>query len=362
MSRAGRAGPRRRDAGAGVPAVRAGVPAAARAHHRRAPRSPCPSCGRASARWPPPTRTPGSSRPTRRRRSAPPPPQNRMIGFPYTKLMNSNNAVEQGAAVILCSAERADRPRRAPRPLGVPAGGTDAHDHYFVSRARRTSAPRPPCGWPAGPPSTWPVSASTTSPTSTSTRASRRPWRSRPHELGLGLDRPLTVTGGLSFAGGPWNNYVTHSIATMARRAARGPRRASGWSRPTAASSPSTPSASTAPSRRPAVPPRGPPGRGRRPPPTRGLRGPRRRRRRRGVDRDARPRRQPGDRRSSPPCSPTAAGPGARTDDADISSQTMVTEELGGRRSTSAPTAPSTSTRTSQPRQRGGGPSGNAGT
>ena len=35
-------------------------------------------------------------------------------------------------------------------------------------------------------------------------------------ELGLGIDRPLTVTGGLSFAGGPWNNYVTHSIATMA--------------------------------------------------------------------------------------------------------------------------------------------------
>jgi acetyl-CoA C-acetyltransferase len=38
-------------------------------------------------------------------------------------------------------------------------------------------------------------------------------------ELGLGLDdpdRPLTVTGGLTFAGGPWSNYVTHSIATMA--------------------------------------------------------------------------------------------------------------------------------------------------
>jgi acetyl-CoA C-acetyltransferase len=35
------------------------------------------------------------------------------------------------------------------------------------------------------------------------------------NELGLGLDRQLTVTGGLSFAGGPWNNYVSHSIATM---------------------------------------------------------------------------------------------------------------------------------------------------
>ena len=39
-------------------------------------------------------------------------------------------------------------------------------------------------------------------------------------ELGipLGGDRALTVTGGLTFAGGPWNNYVTHSIATMAEQ------------------------------------------------------------------------------------------------------------------------------------------------
>jgi acetyl-CoA C-acetyltransferase len=37
-------------------------------------------------------------------------------------------------------------------------------------------------------------------------------------ELGLSVDRPLTVTGGLSFAGGPWNNYVTHAIATMVER------------------------------------------------------------------------------------------------------------------------------------------------
>jgi acetyl-CoA C-acetyltransferase len=38
--------------------------------------------------------------------------------------------------------------------------------------------------------------------------------------LGLPLDgsRELTVTGGLTFAGGPGNNYVTHSIATMAGR------------------------------------------------------------------------------------------------------------------------------------------------
>ena len=45
-------------------------------------------------------------------------------------------------------------------------------------------------------------------------------------ELGLpagDADRPLTVTGGLTFAGGPWNNYVTHAIATMAERLVANP-------------------------------------------------------------------------------------------------------------------------------------------
>jgi acetyl-CoA C-acetyltransferase len=37
-------------------------------------------------------------------------------------------------------------------------------------------------------------------------------------ELGLSLERDLTVTGGMSFAGGPWNNYVLHAIASMVDR------------------------------------------------------------------------------------------------------------------------------------------------
>jgi acetyl-CoA C-acetyltransferase len=35
-------------------------------------------------------------------------------------------------------------------------------------------------------------------------------------EIGLDQSRPLTVTGGLTFGGGPLNNYVMHSIARMA--------------------------------------------------------------------------------------------------------------------------------------------------
>jgi acetyl-CoA C-acetyltransferase len=45
-------------------------------------------------------------------------------------------------------------------------------------------------------------------------------------ELGLDVQdpaRPLTVTGGLTFAGGPWNNYSTHAIATMATLLRRDP-------------------------------------------------------------------------------------------------------------------------------------------
>ncbi|MDZ7684889.1 MAG: hypothetical protein U5O39_07655 [Gammaproteobacteria bacterium] len=42
-----------------------------------------------------------------------PGPNNRMVSFPYPKLMNSNNAVDMAAALIMCSAEKA-------RALGIP--------------------------------------------------------------------------------------------------------------------------------------------------------------------------------------------------------------------------------------------------
>jgi acetyl-CoA C-acetyltransferase len=43
-------------------------------------------------------------------------------------------------------------------------------------------------------------------------------------EIGLDEARPLTVTGGLTFGGGPLNNYVMHGVARMAEllRADRG--------------------------------------------------------------------------------------------------------------------------------------------
>lgn len=140
---------------------------------------------------------------------------NRMIGFPYTKRMNSNNAVEQGAGVILCSAERAEA-LGVPRDRWVfPHSGTDAHDHYFVSnRDDLGRSPAMRLGGAAalelagvGIDDIAHVDLYSCFPSAVQIAAA---------ELGLGLDRQLTVTGGLSFAGGPWNNYVMHSIAQMA--------------------------------------------------------------------------------------------------------------------------------------------------
>src|SRR5690606_16256133 len=58
---------------------------------------------------------------------------NPYIGFPYTKLMNSNAFIDQAAAVILTSVANA-------RAMGIPEekwvhlhGTADAYDHWYIS-------------------------------------------------------------------------------------------------------------------------------------------------------------------------------------------------------------------------------------
>ncbi len=46
-----------------------------------------------------------------------------MISWPYTKLMNSNNMVDQAAALILTSVEAATRLQHPHRSLGVSVRG-----------------------------------------------------------------------------------------------------------------------------------------------------------------------------------------------------------------------------------------------
>jgi acetyl-CoA C-acetyltransferase len=142
-------------------------------------------------------------------------PDNRWISWPYTKVMCANNAVDQGAGLILCSAGKAAA-LGVPRDRWVfPLAGTEAHDTYAVSHrvdlhsspAIRLAGRRLFREAQVGVDDLAHVDLYSCFPIAVQVGA---------RELGLPLDRQLTVTGGLSFAGGPWNDYVSHSIATMA--------------------------------------------------------------------------------------------------------------------------------------------------
>ena len=138
-----RAAPRRRDAADRLPVLRerdlaawGQTPGAGAGGVRGAVVAPSP-------RSPPRTRTPGSARFHAPEEIATPSPRNRLVAWPYLKLMVANPAVNQGAAVLLTSLARA-------RAAGIPDhrlvhvwGGAAAdeprdylaRDHYHHSRA-----------------------------------------------------------------------------------------------------------------------------------------------------------------------------------------------------------------------------------
>ncbi|HEY8333626.1 MAG TPA: acetyl-CoA acetyltransferase [Tardiphaga sp.] len=144
-----------------------------------------------------------------------PTPDNRLIAWPYTKLMVANPMVNQAAAILVTSLARA-------RTAGVPAermvhihGGASAEeprdyldrDQFYESHAQNAvlkaamalAADKPfdaielySC-FPCVP------------------KMARR-------TLGLGADVQPTVTGGLTFFGAPLNDYMAHAACAMVRR------------------------------------------------------------------------------------------------------------------------------------------------
>ncbi len=152
---------------------------------------------------------------------------NRVVTFPYVKRMCANIDVDQGAAVLLCSYETA-------RDLGVsddrlvfPLAGADAHDHFFFSE-RRSLAASP--GIAAAGRAVFEAADTDADDVARFDLYSCFPSAVEIALEALGLrgpdggdPRPLTVTGGLAFAGGPANNYPTHAIAAMVDACRRDP-------------------------------------------------------------------------------------------------------------------------------------------
>jgi acetyl-CoA C-acetyltransferase len=140
---------------------------------------------------------------------------NRWLSYPFTKLMVSNERVDQAGALLFCSVEKA-------RALGIPSdrwvflhGGGEGVERYHLCQRPDLAVSKPidAAGHAAldfagiGIDEIAYVDLYSCFPSAVNVAALG---------LGLGVDRDLSVIGGLPYSGGPWNAYVVQSLAGMA--------------------------------------------------------------------------------------------------------------------------------------------------
>ncbi len=144
-------------------------------------------------------------------------PTNRPLSFPYAKWHVTQWTVDQAAALLFCTVEAAER-AGVPRDRWVfPLVGLSSS--HMVPLTQRADLHR----WPAmavlgtaaeahlGYPLTEIDHVELYSCFPVAVRVQQR-------ELGLPVDATPTVTGGMAFAGGPFNSFVFHALAAMVRR------------------------------------------------------------------------------------------------------------------------------------------------
>jgi len=145
------------------------------------------------------------------------------ISLPYTKLLVAQDAVNQSAALLLTSAGHARRLGIDPRQWIVVAGYAQGEDQYLSQRedpglseamARVLTTALSMAG--ATVDDMGLVDLYSCFPCAVHAACD---------VLGLPTDgsRPLTVTGGLPYFGGPGNNYSLHALAEVAVRLRSGP-------------------------------------------------------------------------------------------------------------------------------------------
>ena len=150
--------------------------------------------------------------------------ENRYIAFPYTKRMNPMVSVDMGAAVLLMAGETADRYDCRRRRAVFFTGGGYAEDRqrFLVQKSDfTTSLPLRTAADKALSRSNLALDDIRCFDLYSCFPASVVIAR---NVLGLAEDdlRPLTLTGGLGFFGGPGNNYSLHAVVTLADAIADG--------------------------------------------------------------------------------------------------------------------------------------------
>jgi len=146
-------------------------------------------------------------------------PDNRMVSTPYTKLECANLQVDMASGLIVASVAAATA-AGIPQELWVfPHAGASGSEEWFVSeRADLAASPAiRTLGAAAldhagiGAEQLTHIDLYACFPVAVQIAA---------RELGLAADdpaRPLSLTGGLTFGGGPGNNYGGHAVASMVR-------------------------------------------------------------------------------------------------------------------------------------------------
>ena len=142
--------------------------------------------------------------------------RNRMLAFPYTKLHNSQWNVDQAAGLLFCSTERAEQ-------AGIPVSRwvfprAVAESNYMLTLVERRDLHRSP-GFAAAGARALSDAGLAVSDLDLLELYSCFPLavEHQAREIGIALDRPLSVTGGMAFAGGPLNNFVLQAVARMGR-------------------------------------------------------------------------------------------------------------------------------------------------
>lgn len=141
---------------------------------------------------------------------------NRMLAFPYTKLHNSQWNVDQAAGLILCSAGVAEE-------LGIERGKWVFPLAAIESNYMSVVASRKDLGASPGFRIAGQVAMELSGVNFNDIRLcelySCFPYavRVQLHEFGLDPQRNVSVTGGMTFGGGPLNNFVFQATVRMAR-------------------------------------------------------------------------------------------------------------------------------------------------
>lgn len=143
-----------------------------------------------------------------------PGPGNRMIATPYTKAMVANNTVDMASAVLLCSTDAARRAGIRTGRLVFPHVVASSNDTWRV--AQRHELHQCPALAAAGAAAFERTGLSAAEVDHVDLYACFPAIvQMSAATLGFGLDRPLTMTGGLCFAGAGVGNATGHAIAAM---------------------------------------------------------------------------------------------------------------------------------------------------